>query len=96
MDQDEYIKQLRPISHPDLVGANPEHKASKIVSDMFVSLRGALAYSVLTQFWIMVYVVSLQRIQEPTYLQIRRLNAITRKLLQCPKKSTERAIRGSQ
>ena len=34
----------------------------------------------------MVYVVSLKRIQEPTYLQVRRLNAITRKLLQCPKK----------
>ena len=62
MDQDDYIKQLRPISHPDLTGADPDHKASNIVSDMFVSLRGALAYSVLTQFWIMVYVVPLQRI----------------------------------
>eukprot|EP00959_Pyramimonas_sp_CCMP1952_P196164 4101244-Pyramimonas_sp.AAC.1 len=34
----------------------------------------------------MVDVVSLQRIQEPTYLQVRRLNAIVRKLQTCPKK----------
>ena len=34
----------------------------------------------------MVYVVSLQRVQEPTNLQVRRLNAITRKLQSGPKK----------
>ena len=45
MDQDEYIKQLRPIQHPDLSGANAEAKATKPVADMFVSLRGALAYA---------------------------------------------------
>ena len=53
---------------------------------MFVSLRGALAYALITQVWLMVYVVSLQRIQEPTNIQVRRLNAITRKLQAGPKK----------
>eukprot|EP00959_Pyramimonas_sp_CCMP1952_P016586 351721-Pyramimonas_sp.AAC.1 len=86
MDQDEYIKQLRPISQPDLVGANPEHKASNIVTDVFVSLLGALAYAIPTQFWIMMYVVSLQGIQEPTNIRVRRLNAITRKFLESQKK----------
>ena len=52
---------------------------------MFVSLRGALAYALLTQVWLMVYVVSLQRVQEPTNLQVRRLNAITRTLQSDPK-----------
>eukprot|EP00959_Pyramimonas_sp_CCMP1952_P103587 2166333-Pyramimonas_sp.AAC.1 len=35
----------------------------------------------------MAYVVSLQRVQEPTNMQVRRLNAITRKLQACPKKT---------
>ena len=34
----------------------------------------------------MVYIVALQRIQEPTNLDVRRLNAITRKLQREPKK----------
>ena len=41
MDQDEYIKQLRPIIHPELTGANAEAKATKLISDILVSLRGA-------------------------------------------------------
>ena len=49
LDQDEYIKQLRPIIHPELTGADAESKATKIVSEMFVSLRGALAYALITQ-----------------------------------------------
>eukprot|EP00959_Pyramimonas_sp_CCMP1952_P094703 1981059-Pyramimonas_sp.AAC.1 len=36
----------------------------------------------------MVYVVSLQKIQEPTSLQVRRLNAATRKLISSPKRIT--------
>eukprot|EP00959_Pyramimonas_sp_CCMP1952_P282238 5899175-Pyramimonas_sp.AAC.1 len=40
----------------------------------------------------MVYVVSLQRVQEPTNLQVRRLNAITRKLQACPKKIVNPAM----
>eukprot|EP00959_Pyramimonas_sp_CCMP1952_P103894 2172075-Pyramimonas_sp.AAC.1 len=55
---------------------------------MFVSLRGALAYALLTQVWLMVHVVSLQKIQEPTNLQVRQLNAVTRKLISCPKRIT--------
>ena len=34
----------------------------------------------------MVYAASLQRVQEPTNLQIRRLSAITRKAMQYPKR----------
>ena len=26
MDQDDYVKQLRPIQHPDLAGSAPEEK----------------------------------------------------------------------
>eukprot|EP00959_Pyramimonas_sp_CCMP1952_P248520 5194713-Pyramimonas_sp.AAC.1 len=57
-----------------------------MVADMFVSLRGALACALITQVWLMVYVVSFERVQEPTNIQVRRLGAITRKLQACPKK----------
>eukprot|EP00959_Pyramimonas_sp_CCMP1952_P371258 7774734-Pyramimonas_sp.AAC.2 len=53
---------------------------------MFVSLKGALAYALITQVWLMVYAVSLQRVQVPTNIQVRRLDAITRKQQACPKK----------
>ncbi len=86
MDQDDYIKTLRPIVHPELTGAAADAKVTKHIADMFVSLRGALAYATLTQAWIQVYVVALQRVQEPTNLDVRRLNAATRKLQSAPKK----------
>ncbi len=86
LDQDAYIKTLRPIVHPELTGKNADDKATKAVADLFVSLRGALAYTTLTQCWIQVFIVNLQRIQEPTNLDVRKLNAVTRKLQQSPQK----------
>ena len=86
LDQDAYIKTLRPIVHDELTGKSPDDKSTKAVADLFVSLRGALAYTTLTQSWIQVFIVALQRIQEPTNLEVRRLNAVTRKLQQSPKK----------
>ena len=86
MDQDEYIKTLRPIVTPELTGAAAEQDATKLVTDLFVSLRGALAYTILTQAWMQVYIVSLQRIQQPKNIDVRRLNAITRKLQSSPQK----------
>eukprot|EP00959_Pyramimonas_sp_CCMP1952_P128490 2686979-Pyramimonas_sp.AAC.1 len=59
---------------------------------MFVSLRGALAYALITQAWLMTHVVVLQRAQEPTNMQVRRLSAITRKLQACPKKTAYQAM----
>ena len=85
MDQDENIKTLRPIVSAELTGAKAEKAATKNVADQIVSLRGALAYTTLTQAWIQVYIVSLQRVQLPTNLDVRRLNAIVRKLQKEPK-----------
>ena len=87
-DQDEYIKTLRPIVSSELTGAQAEHDATKLVTDLFVSLRGALAFTTLTQAWIQVYIVSLQRVQQPKNIDVRRLNAITRKLQKEPQKLT--------
>jgi hypothetical protein len=86
LDQHEYIKTMRPIVSPELTGSAAEKDSTKSVSDMFVSLRGAIAYTLLTQAWIQVYVVALQRVQQPTNLDVRRLNAVTRKLQKDPQK----------
>eukprot|EP00959_Pyramimonas_sp_CCMP1952_P455894 9472291-Pyramimonas_sp.AAC.1 len=45
LDQDEDIKQPRPMQHPELTGADSDAQVSKMVADMLVSLRGALAYA---------------------------------------------------
>eukprot|EP00959_Pyramimonas_sp_CCMP1952_P435761 9125150-Pyramimonas_sp.AAC.1 len=63
-----------------------------MVADVLVSLRGALAYALITQVWMMVHVVSIQRVTEPTGIQVRRLNAITRKLQACPNKIVYQAM----
>eukprot|EP00959_Pyramimonas_sp_CCMP1952_P266211 5565703-Pyramimonas_sp.AAC.1 len=66
---DAYIRQLRPMQHPELTGADAGAQATKMVADMFVSLRGALAYAPITQAWLLVYAASLQRVQESTNIQ---------------------------
>eukprot|EP00959_Pyramimonas_sp_CCMP1952_P220658 4613405-Pyramimonas_sp.AAC.1 len=44
------------------------------------------------RFWSMVHVVSLQRVREPTNIQVRRLIAITRNEQTCPKKIVYQAM----
>eukprot|EP00959_Pyramimonas_sp_CCMP1952_P353333 7402623-Pyramimonas_sp.AAC.1 len=48
-DQDEYIKQLRPTQHPEHACADADAQAFKMVADAFASLRGAMAYALITQ-----------------------------------------------
>eukprot|EP00959_Pyramimonas_sp_CCMP1952_P000737 14482-Pyramimonas_sp.AAC.1 len=83
---------IRPIEHPELTGAYADAKASNMAADMFVSLKRALAYALITLVWLMVYVVSLQRVQEPTNVLVRRLSAINRKLQAWPKKTVYRSM----
>eukprot|EP00959_Pyramimonas_sp_CCMP1952_P352369 7382892-Pyramimonas_sp.AAC.1 len=53
LDQYAHIKLLRPIQHPELTGADADAQATNMVADMFVNLRGALAYALITQIWLM-------------------------------------------
>eukprot|EP00959_Pyramimonas_sp_CCMP1952_P224360 4691538-Pyramimonas_sp.AAC.1 len=71
------------MQHCELTGADVEAKASKLVTDRFVGLRGALAYALTTQVRLLVYFVSLQRVQEPTSMQVLRFSRIARKLQAC-------------
>ena len=70
---------LKPITHNKLIGAAPESDADEALVPLYWSLLGALAYSLLTQFWLAIYVVPLQRnTKKPLVIHIRRLNAIVR------------------
>ena len=74
MGQGKYIANLKPIQHKDIVGARGEDFATEHLQTAFMSLLGGIAYALLTQQWISVYVVALQRyMQKCIYLHIRRL-----------------------
>ena len=81
-DQDDYIKDLIPIVHHELVGKKAEDKPSEDLVALFWSLLGALAYALTTQHWLAVYVVALQRVTHcPTVGDIRKLNTLVRHCL---------------
>ena len=61
LDQNEYISAMKPIVHPDLVGKPADEPCTETITRLYLSLLGAVAYTLLTQHWIAVYVISLQR-----------------------------------
>ena len=92
-DQDEYLKALQPIVHQDLVGAPADSDAPPSLQALYMSLLGAMAYALLTQFHLAVYVVSLQRqTQKPKIIHIRRLNAVVRAAQRRPARVLYRAM----
>ena len=93
LDQDEYIAALKPIVHVDLVGASGDDDAPPHLVDLFWSLLGAVAYALITQFWIAVYVVALQRqAKAPKIIHVRRLNALVRVRQKRPARILYRAM----
>jgi hypothetical protein len=94
MDQDEYIKALIPISHPDMIGKAPTEPANQELESLFRSLLGAIAYTQLTQHQIACYVVALQRAAcKLTIGEIRRLSVLTKRLQKKPLSITYKALK---
>ena len=82
LDQNGYISALKQIHHPDITGKPLEADCSETVTRLYWSLLGAVAYTLLTQHWIAVYIIALQRqTHKPKYQRIRRLNSLV-KILQ--------------
>ena len=93
VDQDAYIKGLKPITHTDLVGKAAEAPLPDHIHASFWSLLGAVAYALLTQHWVAVYVVALQRkTHSAQVIHVRRLNAIVRALQARPARITYRGM----
>ena len=94
MDQDEYIKDLRPITHPDLTGRKAHEDCTYELQSLFWSLLGAVAYTLLTQVWISCFVIALQRVtHKPTILHVKRLNTVVRLIQARPHKIRYRQMK---
>eukprot|EP00438_Fugacium_kawagutii_P035880 Skav204682 [mRNA] locus=scaffold1284:96116:106049:- [translate_table: standard] len=81
LDQNEYISALKPIHHPDITGKPMDEPCTEPVMRLYWSLLGAVAYTLLTQHWIAIYIIALQRqTHKPQYQHIRKLNSLLKVL----------------
>ena len=94
IDQDENLTALRPITHQKMISRDAHADADKELIPIYWSLLGALAYALITQYWLSVYVVSLRHTtKKPQNIHIRRLNAIVRVAQKRPAKITYAAMK---
>ena len=77
MNQDAYIDAMKPIQHPELTGRRSTDACTAEVHQLYQSLLGAVAYSLLSQAWAAVFVIALQRkTAAPQNIHVRRLNLL--------------------
>jgi len=82
LDQIEYIAALKQLQHPSIKGAAATSIVPSDLFEQFMSLRGAVAYTLLTRTDVSVYVVYLQRQQAETttYHHVKMLNMVVIRL----------------
>ena len=79
-------QNLEAYTAPSMIGLAADKEVIEEVKSLFASLVGAIAYSLMTQSWVAVYIVALQRqLQRPLAIHVRRLNAVLRKMQQRPR-----------
>ena len=61
LNKDKYIASQQPVSHHELTGRAGEDESTPAVTGGFRTLLGGIAYALITQFWIIVFAVALQR-----------------------------------
>ena len=87
MHQDDYTKAFKPINPKHYQHLDRETDCSEHLQSPFMSLLGAVAYTSLTQAWILVYIVALQRKNKQAKVSdVKRLNAPNRELMKRPRK----------
>ena len=86
LDQFQYAAALKKMIVPDLRSRPAEEVVTTEIFEQFRSLRGAVAYTLLTRADVAVYVVALQRRQpeNTTYAHIKAINAVVVRLQTCP------------
>ena len=95
LDQEEYIKNLKPIQHAELSGPSSERECSAPLHQLFMSLLGAVAYALMTRVDVAVFVCALQRVtHKPLIIHVKRLNAVLRWMQANPKKIWFRRMSG--
>ena len=78
-DQNHYISCLKPINVDGISKLDVDATASAQHKALFISLLGALAYTLLTRIDIAVFIAALQRVaQAPLISHLKRLNVVLR------------------
>ena len=79
LDQIEYAKKLRSITHVDLTSQPSESECCEELHQLYMSLLGALAYLYLTRVDVLVFISACQRYaHKPQIIHVKRLNTIVR------------------
>ena len=77
MSQTSYIQGIQPMDSSSFTGKAPDEEVVPAVATEYKSVLGAVAYAMMTQFHLLVYVVAAQRqSHKPTVLHCRRVNAL--------------------
>ena len=95
LDQEEYIKNMKPIIHQDIKGLSSDTECSVEIIQLFMSLLGAVAYALMTRIDVAVFVCAMQRVtHKPKIIHVKRLNAVLRWMQANPKRLTFRPATG--
>jgi hypothetical protein len=95
LDQIDYAKNLRTISHPELTSTPTEADCGPELHQLYMSLLGAVAYLYLTRMDILVFICGCQRwSHKPKIIHVKRLNVIVRWAQRNPRKLVYRVLRG--
>ena len=79
---------MKPIVHTEVRSSANEDMASVELTELFVSLLGAVAYALLTRIDIAVFVSCLQRVSHKCrIIHVKRLNAVLRYIQTKPRGS---------
>ena len=79
LDQIQYAKKLRSITHVDLTSQPSESDCCEELHQLYMSLLGALAYLYLTRVDVLVFISACQRYaHKPQIIHVKRLNTIVR------------------
>jgi len=94
LDQIEYGKTLRTITHSELRTLSSETECGHELHQLYMSLLGAVAYLYLTRMDILVFICACQRYaHKPKIIHVKRLNVIVRWIQRNPKKLVYRALK---
>ena len=78
LDQEEYIKNMKPIIHQELKGRSSDTECTVEIIQLSMSLLGAVAYALMTRIDVAVFVCAMQRvIHKPKIIHVKKAECCT-------------------
>ena len=95
LDQEEFIKNMKPITHQDIQGLSSDTECTVETIQLFMSLLGAVAYALMARIDVAVFICAMQRVaRKPKVIHVKRLNAVLRWMQANPKRLIFRLATG--